>query len=52
MATRLRTQPDGTDVDVTLGDFATTRLSGRFTLVYLLRNTITYTYASRPVASR
>lgn len=41
MAARLGAQPGGADVRVTIGDFATTRLTGRFTLVYLLRNTIT-----------
>jgi methyltransferase family protein len=41
MAARLGAQPGGADVRVTIGDFATTRLPGRFTLVYLLRNTIT-----------
>ncbi|HEX4491718.1 MAG TPA: class I SAM-dependent methyltransferase [Acidimicrobiia bacterium] len=37
----LRAQPGGDDVAVTIGDFATTRVDGPFTLVYLVRNTIT-----------
>jgi SAM-dependent methyltransferase len=39
MVERLRTRTS--DIGVTVGDFATTRVNGRFTLVYLLRNTIT-----------
>jgi SAM-dependent methyltransferase len=41
MAARLRTQPGGGDIDVTIGDFATATAGGPFALVYLLRNTIT-----------
>jgi len=52
MVARLRRQPGGADVPVTVGDFATATAvtvgdfatvtaSGPFTLVYLLRNTIT-----------
>jgi SAM-dependent methyltransferase len=41
MAARLRSQPGGADIDVTVGDFATVRVDGAFTLAYLLRNTIT-----------
>jgi SAM-dependent methyltransferase len=41
MIARLVAQPGGADVGVTVGDFATTTVEGRFTLVYLLRNTIT-----------
>ena len=41
MVTRLRAQPGGRDISVTLGDFATTTVDGPFTLVYLVRNTIT-----------
>jgi SAM-dependent methyltransferase len=37
----LRDTPGGADVDVTIGDFATTRVEGACTLVYLVRNTIT-----------
>ena len=41
MVEQLRTRPGTSDIGVTVGDFATTRVNGRFTLVYLLRNTIT-----------
>ena len=41
MVAQLRTRPGGSDIGATVGDFATTRVNGRFTLVYLLRNTIT-----------
>ncbi|MEN3308153.1 MAG: hypothetical protein V7603_4355 [Micromonosporaceae bacterium] len=41
MAARLRAQQGGSDVEVTIGDFARTLVGGRFRLVYLLRNTIT-----------
>jgi SAM-dependent methyltransferase len=41
MVTRLQEQPGGTDIPVTIGDFATTRVDETFTLVFLLRNTIT-----------
>jgi hypothetical protein len=41
MAARLRLQPGGSEVDVTIGDFATTEVGGTFTLAYLVRNTIT-----------
>lgn len=37
----LRRQPGGGSLPVTLGDFATTSVAGRYSLVYLLRNTIT-----------
>jgi SAM-dependent methyltransferase len=37
----LRAQPGGDAVRVTIGDFATTRVDGSFTLVYLVRNTMT-----------
>jgi Methyltransferase domain len=37
---QLKRQPGGDAVDVTLGDFATTRLDGTFSLAYLVRNTI------------
>jgi SAM-dependent methyltransferase len=40
MVERLRAQPDGGDIDITIGDMATTRVEGAFTLAYLLRNTI------------
>jgi SAM-dependent methyltransferase len=41
MVARLRAQPGADVVGVTVGDFATTRFDGTFTLVYLVRNTIT-----------
>jgi SAM-dependent methyltransferase len=41
MVAVLRAAPGGDDVDVTIGDMATTRVEGLFTLVYLVRNTIT-----------
>ncbi len=40
MAARLRAKPGGEDVEVTLGDFATTSVEGTFSLVYLVFNTI------------
>lgn len=41
MLTSLLSEPDGTRLGVTLGDFATARVDDVFDLVYLLRNTIT-----------
>ena len=41
MVAELRTQPDATNIDITMGDFATATLNETFTLAYLLRNTIT-----------
>jgi SAM-dependent methyltransferase len=41
MVAELRTKPGTDDIDVTVGDFATTRVGGRFALAYLVRNTIT-----------
>jgi hypothetical protein len=41
MITQLRSDRDGSNIGVTLGDFATTVVEGTFDLVYLLRNTIT-----------
>jgi Methyltransferase domain len=41
MVRRLRAQPGGDGLAVTIGDFATTSVTGGFSLVYLLRNTIT-----------
>src|SRR5215471_13794535 len=41
MVTRLQEQPGGADIPVTIGDFATTTVDETFTLVFLLRNTIT-----------
>ena len=40
MVAELRAKPGGGDIGVTVGDFATTRVEGRFALAYLLRNTI------------
>jgi SAM-dependent methyltransferase len=41
MTAELRRSGRGRDVGVTIGDFATTNVGQTFTLVYLLRNTIT-----------
>jgi len=41
MVARLRAAPGAADVAVAIGDFATTRVRGAFSLVYLVRNTIT-----------
>jgi SAM-dependent methyltransferase len=40
MVARLRAKPGGKEIDVTIGDFATTRVDGQFSLVYLVFNTI------------
>jgi SAM-dependent methyltransferase len=40
MVARLREKPGADDIEVTIGDFATTRVSGTFSLVYLVYNTI------------
>jgi SAM-dependent methyltransferase len=40
MVERLRAKPGGSDIDVTIGDFATTTVEGQFSLVYLVFNTI------------
>jgi SAM-dependent methyltransferase len=40
MVAKLRDKPGGADIPVTIGDFATTRVDGRFTLAYLVYNTI------------
>jgi SAM-dependent methyltransferase len=40
MVARLRAKPGGEQVDVTIGDFATTTVPGRFSLAYLVFNTI------------
>ncbi len=40
MAARLREKPGGQDIDVVIGDFATTKAGGPFTLAYLVYNTI------------
>ncbi|MCD6020920.1 MAG: putative methyltransferase [Actinomycetia bacterium] len=40
MVERLRAKPGGDGIAVTIGDFATTRVDGSFSLVYLVYNTI------------
>jgi SAM-dependent methyltransferase len=40
MVARLRAKPDAEDIGVTIGDFATTRVEGTFSLAYLVFNTI------------
>jgi SAM-dependent methyltransferase len=40
MVARLRAKPGGEGVEVAIGDFATTRVEGTFSLVYLVFNTI------------
>jgi SAM-dependent methyltransferase len=40
MVARLRAKPEADAVGTTIGDFATTRVEGRFSLVYLVINTI------------
>ena len=40
MVARLRAKPGAEEIDVTIGDFATTRVEGEFSLVYLVFNTI------------
>ena len=40
MVARLRAKPGGEDIEVVIGDFARTRVSGEFSLVYLVFNTI------------
>ena len=40
MVDRLRAKPGGEDIDVTIGDMATTRADGTFTVAYLVFNTI------------
>ena len=40
MVERLRAKPGGEAIDVTIGDFATARVAGSFSLVYLVFNTI------------
>ena len=40
MVAELRTKPGSDDIGATIGDFATTRVDGTFTLAYLVRNTI------------
>jgi SAM-dependent methyltransferase len=40
MVVKLRAKPDADTIGVTIGDFATTRVSGTFRLAYLVYNTI------------
>jgi SAM-dependent methyltransferase len=40
MVARLRAKPGADRIDVTIGDFATTRVDGTFTVAYLVYNTI------------
>src|SRR5581483_6101452 len=40
MVARLRAKPGGDAISVAIGDYATTRVDGRFRLVYLVYNTI------------
>ena len=40
MVERLRRKPDAEQIGVTLGDFATTTVEGRFSVAYLVANTI------------
>jgi SAM-dependent methyltransferase len=40
MAARLRAKPGGEDIGVTIGDFATTTVEGKFSVAYLVFNTI------------
>jgi SAM-dependent methyltransferase len=40
MLARLRSKPGGEAIDVTIGDMATTRVDGAFTVAYLVCNTI------------
>ena len=40
MVEALRAQPGSADIAVSIGDFATTRVDGKFTLAFLVRNTI------------
>ncbi|MEM8949874.1 MAG: class I SAM-dependent methyltransferase [Pseudomonadota bacterium] len=41
MVERLQAKPGGADLDVIIGDFASARVEGSFSLVYLVFNTIT-----------
>jgi SAM-dependent methyltransferase len=40
MVARLRAKPGGDEIGVTIGDFATTRVAGTFSVAYLVFNTI------------
>ncbi len=41
MVAQLQAKPGADEIEVTIGDFATTRVVGAFKVVYLVRNTIT-----------
>jgi SAM-dependent methyltransferase len=41
MVAELQTKPGADDIGVTIGDFATAKVDGTFSLAYLVRNTIT-----------
>src|SRR3954447_2094068 len=40
MAARLRAKPGGEDIEVAIGDFATTTVDGTFSVAYVVFNTI------------
>jgi SAM-dependent methyltransferase len=40
MVEQLRAEPGSSEINVTIGDFSTTKVDGTFTLAYLVRNTI------------
>jgi len=40
MVEELHSQPAASEIDVTIGDFSTTKVNGTFTIAYLVRNTI------------
>jgi 16S rRNA A1518/A1519 N6-dimethyltransferase RsmA/KsgA/DIM1 with predicted DNA glycosylase/AP lyase activity len=40
MVAEMRTRPGAEDIEVAVGDFATTKVDGAFRLAYLVRNTI------------
>ena len=40
MVAELQVKPGADDIGVTIGDFATSKVAGTFTLAYLVRNTI------------
>lgn len=40
MVARLKQKPGGQDIDVTIGDFSSTKVDGRFSLAYLVYDTI------------
>ena len=42
MVARLQAKPGAEDIGVTIGDFATTTVEGRFAVAYLVFNTIMY----------